>query len=113
MFNELIYLVTRKDAEYDEDGFLRDEVEIKTKVFAEIKTTTYKEYYEASRSGEKATDIFVVDERDYNASMISIGGIKTKPSLIEYDGALYRIIRRYKKGIVGNFVIELTCEEVE
>lgn len=113
MFNEVIYLVTKKDAEYDADGFLTGDVEKKVKVFAEIKTTTYKEYYEAARNGEQATDIFIVDERDYNNSIITENGKKLKPSLVEHEGVEYRIIRRYKKGSAGNFVIELTCEEVE
>lgn len=113
MFNEVIYLVTKTEAEYDDDGFLKDDEEIKVKIFAEIKSTTFKEYFEASRNGEKATDIFVVDERDYNNAIIKQNGKRIRPSQIEHDEIRYNIIRRYKKGLSGNYVIELTCEEVE
>ena len=113
MLNEVIYLIARKEPKYDEDGFLSEETELKSKVFAEVKTTTYKEYYEASRNGEKATDVFTVNECDYSNSIITDDGKKIRPSLVEYEGMMYRIIRRYKKGTVGNYIIELTCEEVE
>lgn len=113
MLNEIIYLISKTDPEYDEDGFLISDGERKTEVFAEVKSTTYKEYYEASRNGEKATDIFVVNERDYKNAIVKINGKKVKPSLVSYDETMYRIIRNYKKGTVGNYVIELTCEEVE
>lgn len=114
MLNEVIYLVTQKEPVYDEDGFIKTKAEeIKTKVFADVKSINYKEYYEASRNGEKVTDVFVIDERDYNNAIIKEDGKKVKPTLVQYDDVMYRIIRRYKKGSTGNFVIELSCEEVE
>lgn len=113
MRNEVIYLISEVEPEYDSDGFQVVENKTKVKVFAEVKSTNYKEYYEASRNGENATDIFVVDERDYKASIMDVNGKKVKPQFVVYEDTEYRIIRRYKKGTNGDFVIELTCEEVE
>lgn len=114
MLNEVIYLITKYDKQYDEDGFEIEAEEHKTKCFASIKSTTYKEYYQASRIDEQVTDIFVVDERDYNLAMLKDENEKKiRPSLIEYDGMLYRIVRRFRRSTNANYVIELTCKEIE
>lgn len=113
MLNEVIELITEYGSSYDADGFETGAQQYTVKCFAEIKTVTYKEYYEASRSGEEATDIFVVDERDYNLSMKTENDKKIKPSLIKHDGTLYKIVRRYKRATKADYQIELTCKEVE
>ena len=113
MLNDVIFLITNTNSKYDKDGFLEESEQKKEKVFAECKSTTYKEYYEASRNGEKVTEVFSVNEIDYNNSIVIENGKRILPSLIEYENVLYRIVRRYKKGNVGNYVIELSCEEVE
>lgn len=113
MLNEVIFLITEKKTEYDADGFKAESEKVKTQVFAEVKTTTYKEYF-ASSDSEKATDVFVVGEDDYNLSMIRDDfGKKIRPSLIEYDGTEYRIVRRYRRATNASYLIELTCVEVE
>lgn len=114
MLNEVVYLITELGTEYDEDGFKTESERTKTKVFAEVKTVNYKEFYSADRNGEKVTDIFVVGEDDYNLSMLrDESGKKIRPSLIEYDGMEYKIIRRYRRATNSNYTIELTCVEVE
>lgn len=111
MLNEVIYLITTTEQTYDDDGFLVDGTEARTKVFAECKSTTYSEY-NSSRVGEQATDIFVVNADDYNRAIVTVSGKKIRPSLVEYDGDLYRVTRRYKRQN-GSFTIELSCVEVE
>jgi len=113
MQNEVIFLITEYGATLDADGFESTKQQNKVKCFASMKTVTYKEYYEASRNGEEVTDIFVVSEQDYNLSMFKQNNKKIKPTLIEYDGVLYKIVRRYRKSTNADYVIELTCKEVE
>lgn len=114
MLNEIIHLITEYDKVYDEDGFEIGSQKHVVECFADIKSTTYKEYYEASRNDEQVTDIFVVDERDYQLSMyVDPAGKKIRPSLVEYDKQLYKIVRRYRNNQKGNYTIELTCSEVE
>lgn len=114
MLNEVIYLITETETEYDADGFNQGNIRVESKVFAEVKTTTYKEYYAADRNGEKVTDVFVVGEDDYNHSMWRDGsGKKIRPSLIRYDDTEYKIVRRYRRATNSNYLIELTCVEVE
>ena len=115
MLNEVIYLITEVEKTHDEDGFKQEPEQIKTRCFASLKNTSYREYFQALREDEIVTDIFTVDERDYNLSMIKDEkGKKIKPNLIEYDGTLYRIVRRYRRSATsGNRTIELTCKEVE
>lgn len=114
MFNELIVLITEHDKEYNESGFEVNSSVERYECYASIKSTTYKEYYEASRVDEQVTDIFVLDERDYNnAVIINADGRKIRPNLIEYDGMQYRIVRRYRRANNATYTIELTCKEVE
>lgn len=114
MRNEVIFLLTEKDTEFDTDGFKVDSEPVRTKVFAEVKTTTYKEYFASDREGEKVTDIFVVSEDDYNLSMVKNDtGKKIRPNKVEYDGTEYRIVRRYRRASNASYLIELTCVEVE
>lgn len=115
MMNEVIYLITQTESEYDQDGFKVPGTTSRVKCFASIKSTSYREYYESANTGEIVTDIFVVDERDYNLSMYKTeDGKKIKPSIVEHDGTQYRIVRRYRRSATsGNFTIELTCKEVE
>ena len=113
MRNEVIYLITESGTEYDADGFKIEGESVKTQVFAEVKSTNFKEYF-ASSDSEKVTDIFVVSEDEYNLSMIrNEAGKKIKPSLVEYDGTEYRIVRRYRRANNASYLIELTCVEVE
>lgn len=114
MRNEVIFLITEKGTEYDADGFKAESEKVRTQVFAEVKTTTYKEYFASDRDGEKVTDIFVVSEDDYNLSMQrDDSGKKIRPRLVEYDGTEYKIVRRYRRATNASYLIELTCVEVE
>lgn len=114
MFNEVIFLITEQEKTYDADGFETGANQIRNKCYASVKSTTYKEYYEASKKDEQVTDIFTVDERDYNLSMHkNESGKRIRPSLIEYDGILYRIVRRFRRATNATYTMELTCKEIE
>lgn len=115
MFNEVIYLITNTDKTYDADGFEIEGEQRRLKCFASLKNTSFREYFQASAVDEIVTDIFTVDERDYNLSLYRTAeGKKIKPSLVEYDGTLFRIVRRYRRSATsGNYTMELTCKEVE
>lgn len=113
MFNEVVYLITKIEPTYDDDGFEIDASEIRTKAYAQVKTTTIREYDAGARDGERATDVFVVIDRDYrNAIVRDSQKKKVRPSFVEYDGDLYKIVRRYER-VNGNYVVELSCVEVE
>lgn len=112
MFNEVIYLITKTEPTYDEDGFEKEASEIRTKAYAQVKTTTIREYDAGARDGERATDVFVVIDRDYNNAIVRETHKKTRPSFVEYDGVLYKIVRRFERPN-GNYVVELSCIEVE
>ena len=115
MMNEVIYLITQIEPTHDEDGFEVPGEPRRVKCFASIKSTSFREYFESARSDEIVTDIFVVDERDYNLSMAKDeNGKKIKPTIVEHEGIQYRIVRRYRRSATsGNYTIELTCKEVE
>lgn len=113
MRNELITLITLSEKQYDEDGFLIEGTENCVECFAQVKTSTYSEYYSADRVGERVTDIFVVGEADYKFSMLEVSGKRIKPSLVEYDGTRYKIIRRFRRATTADYEIELSCTEVE
>lgn len=114
MFNERINLITYVDEKLkDADGFEIPSEPIKTPCFALRKSATYREYYEAMQANEQVTDIFVVSEVDYElAIMTNSEGRKVKPEIIEHEGTEYKIVRRYMKSN-ADYVIELTCREVE
>lgn len=112
MFNEIIYLITKTNPTYDDDGFITEAEELRIKAYAQKKTTSFYEYDAGAREGEKITDIFVVIDRDYKNAIVTQDGKKIRPSLIEYDGITYRIVRRYERPN-GNYIVELSCAEVE
>lgn len=113
MRNKVITLITQGEEIYDDDGFLVSNTEKRIECYAQVKSTTRTEYYSADKEGERATHIFIVGEQDYNLSMQTIGTKKIKPSLIEYDGTTYKIIRRFWNGTSAKYVMELSCTEVE
>ncbi|MBQ0113996.1 MAG: phage head closure protein [Bacteroidales bacterium] len=106
-------MITELEATVDEDGFKTGEDRQELKVFGKIKSTTYAEFYEAMRAGDKATDVFVINEIDYNMAIVTKNGKRIKPSLIRHENVTYRIKRKFKKASGNDRYVELTCEEVE
>lgn len=114
MFNERINLITYvEEKKKDADGFEIPSEPVKTPCFAKRKSANYREYYEAMQANEQVTDIFVVSEVDYAMAIIENSkGRKVKPEFVEHEGTEYKIIRRYMKSN-ADYVVELTCREVE
>ncbi len=68
-------------------------------VFANAKSVTRAEYYEAMRSGISASIVFVVSSHDYRDERI-----------VEYEGRRYKVERTY---FTDADHVELTCSEVK
>lgn len=66
-----------------------------TEVWADRKSVTRAEYYQASQSGIKADIIFTIPAIDYEGQ-----------SVIECDGKLYDVVRTYQTELDH---IDLTC----
>lgn len=113
MRNKVIKLITEYGPLKDKDGFEIERKQHIVECFASLKTSTYKEFYEASRIGEQVTDVFVVGADDYNLSMyVDEKGKKMRPTKIECEGLLYRIVRRFER-VSADYTVELSCSEVE
>lgn len=114
MNDERITLLTITGEGRDKSGFVTGETVEKTEIFAGKKSVSRTEFYEALRSGRKASIIFVVDPDDLKLSQreIRISGSvrRIKATKVMYEGIQYRIIREYQK---DPYNVELTCEEVE
>ena len=92
--NEVINLVqiTKSVDEYGD----MTETEIKTQVFARLKSVGMSEFYQANGTGFKPEVKFVLsDYLDYHGEMI-----------VEWDGGRFDVIRTYINGLE----IELTCQ---
>lgn len=119
MKNDLIYLITPFRGQ-NESGFYSEKY-IRREVFAEVKTATRSEHYSAERAGKRAQVIVVVNDRDYQISVIDEGEdlskkyeaetihmdgsttretvvphIRKEPEYVEIDSVRYRIERSFK-----------------
>ena len=111
MKNQTIKIVAIPESTTDADGFEIPGTPIKKTIFAEVKSVGFGEYYEGLRAGIMASMIFKVNMVDFYVSK-TVGSVTTtyKPTLIEYSGTTYKIVRQYKRGYG---FLELTCEEIE
>lgn len=108
MKNDVIDLVT-VETYINGSGFRQEGKRHVLEVMSEIKSVKYDEFYKAMYSGVSVQLIAAVNIEDYEESIIRADGKKIRPSLVEYDGTVYRIIRVWMK----NNRIELTLQEVE
>lgn len=114
MNDERIVLLTVVGEERDGSGFVTGETVEETEIFAGKKSVSRTEFYEALRSGRKASVIFTVNPDDFKLSQRETqirGSIKkVKATKVIYENIQYRIIREYQK---DSYSLELTCEEAE
>lgn len=114
MNDERITLLTVIGEERDRSGFVTGELVEETEIFAGKKSVSRTEFYEAIRSGRKASVIFTVDPDDLKLAWrdIQVNGSakRVRATKVTHEGIQYRIIREYQK---SPYSIELTCEEVE
>lgn len=108
--NELILLETVLGCTRNGNGFQEKEETAQTEVFCAVKSAGRKEFYDAERSGYKASTIFVVDHDDFETAARDVAGKKVRASRVVYNNVRYLIHRTYVKEY-GD--MELTCEEVE
>lgn len=107
--DEAVTLITVTGEKRDERGFNTGEKIVETDVFASVFSVTGAEFYNALRSGMKATIRVSMDPDDYMLGDQLVDGKVKKPSRVRWNETEYRIIRDYK---TSNDEIELTCEEV-
>lgn len=89
----------------DADGYAiekRQEIPI----FVREKSATRSEFYEAMRQGITVRIMFEARIEDFELSAHMVGDRKEYASQIEYDGAVYDIVRTYK---TDKSMIEIIC----
>lgn len=91
--------------EKDEDGFAVEKEE-KIPIYVMEKSAARTEFYEALRSGITVKMILETRQEDWELSAHMVGGKKQYATQIEYDGAVYDIVRAYK---TDRSMIEITC----
>ena len=110
MNSELINLIVSEKT-WSSDGFLSKETLHKTEVYAEEKGIKRAEFYAATREGIALSKMMTVDKYDFESATVEIDGKKQKPSKVEHDGIIYRIIRTYTPE--NSMRIELYLQEEE
>lgn len=99
MYNDIAYLINKKDTgtvnEYG-DTIFEDK---KTEIFVNVEAVKRSEFYTAQTAGFNPQIVFnIQDYYDYN-----------NQPLIEHEGIVYKIIRTYRTG-VG---LEIVCEHYD
>jgi SPP1 family predicted phage head-tail adaptor len=98
---KLIYTTITQDA----DGF-DIETKTETEVCVNVKSVARTEFYSALQSGYKPTIGFEVHSFDFDLTKHMVGNKALYADKVEYEGAIYEIIRTYVK---QNEIMELTC----
>ena len=98
------YLVVINNENY-EDGLPVENAE-KIPNYVMEKSAARTEFYEALRSGITVKMILETRQEDWELSAHMVGGKKQYATQIEYDGAVYDIVRAYK---TDSSMIEITC----
>lgn len=99
-------------ATIDTDGFPSKEgTVISKKIFADVKSVGFTEFYEGLKDGIKASQIFKVNMHEFLLTYTSGQTVTAyQPTKITFDGTDYRIVRQYRRGYG---FLEVTCEEME
>lgn len=108
--NDVAVLQTQTARTRDKDGYRTGTATSDLSVYCKIKTATRAETYEALRSGLKVKLVALINADDYNAACVEIKGKKVKPSILQFDGTDYSIVRAYQK---DDITMELSLSEVE
>lgn len=89
----------------DKDGFPVKETQ-EIPIYVKEKSATRSEFYEALRSNIRVKMILETRQEDWELSAHIVGEKKEYASKIEYDGAVYDIVRTYKS---DKSMIEIVC----
>lgn len=95
-YMDIITLIAESTTQ-DEDGYRVTE-ETESEVYADVKSVTRTEFYDAMRAGVSASIVFHISFHDYENQRIA-----------EYNGTRYKVERTYRTDADH---IELTCSEV-
>ncbi len=90
---------------YDADGYPQAVTPKKTRVYADKKSATRSEYWQAMKSGLQASIVYAVNVAEYDAAADN----NHAPEHVEDNGTTYKIVRTYQTQLD---IIELTCERV-
>lgn len=90
-------LLRTKTITSDAGGFSTETVSTKP-VFAEAKSVRQSEFYAADANGKRADIVLIISADEWNAA-----------TEVEFDGAVYGIIRTYQ---TGRGRVELTCSRM-
>ena len=111
MRDELIILITKTAETENENGFVVEGSEVRSEIFARVKSVRASEFYQAYSAGMELSYIFCIDPDDWKAAYAEDeSGRTVKPGMVEYDGTMYRIVRVYRTDM-GE--IELTVQEAD
>lgn len=91
--------------EKDEDGFPVEKKE-EIPIYVNEKSATRTEFYEALRTGITIKTVLETRQEDWESSARMVGNKKQYASQIEYDGAVYDIVRTFKN---DKSMIEIIC----
>ena len=91
--------------EKDEDGFPVEKKE-EIPIYVNEKSATRTEFYEALRAGITIKIVLETRQEDWESSARMVGNKKQYASQIEYDGAVYDIVRTFKN---DKSMIEIMC----
>lgn len=96
MYNDIAYLTKKVKTgtfnEYGDEIYTYDQ----TKVFVKVKSVSRSEFYAAQNAGYDPQIIFeIADYYDYN-----------NQPFIEYNGAMYKVVRTYRT----NISMEIVCQ---
>ncbi len=89
----------------DKDGFALQKTQ-EIPVFVREKSAARMEFYEALKAGIKVKLVLETRAEDWEQSAHIVSGKKEYASQIAYDGAVYDIVRTYKR---GKSMAEIIC----
>ena len=95
LFNSELTLISMT-IQIDEYGNVSDAEEKRVKVLCAPLSVTRTEFYSAAQAGLNPTNIFEINGFEYNGE-----------GLVEYEGAVYSVIRSYQTDYE---TVQLTCE---
>ena len=91
----------------DQDGFAEEEVTKEYPVYVNEKSVTRSEYYAALQTGVQIKLVLETRIEDWEQTEHMVGKKKEYATQLEYDGAVYDIVRTYRK---DKSKIEIVCK---
>lgn len=93
-YDEEAVLLTKTGVDKDDNGFTKD-IYARTEVFAGKKSVGRAESYKAMNAGREIAMVLGMMTSEYEGAFLTVDGVNTAPSCVEYGGETYRIVRTY------------------